>query len=302
MIMRRMARETRDILMRSHGFQRAVQAAAARGCVPRSLWVRLTPAGLFTLHAPDGSPFYYQCAPDDVLGSSVVWTDLRHWEETTHPHFYRMARQARGFLDAGAFSGLYTLLACRANPNLRAVAVEPNPQTLPKLQRNVVVNRLESRVTIVPKALSGQPGRARLAVPRWAAAASLVRPVTSERVVDVEVTTGDDVVGDLPIDLVKIDVEGLEAEVLRGLAKTVAAHRPAVIAECLDRPALDTLRATAKDLGYEYIHHFGPRGLIRVEPGFVPTWPHENFLVTATPPAAEHSAPVVRSAGRFGRR
>lgn len=284
-------RGTRDILMRSHRFQRAVQTVAARGCVPQSLWARLRPAGLFKLHAPDGSPFLYDCADDDVLASSVVWTDLRHWEETTHPLFYRMARQARGFLDAGAFSGLYTLLACQANPNLRAVAVEPNPQTLPKLQRNVTVNRLEHRVSVVGKALSAQPGRARLAIPRWAAAASLVRSVEAEHMVDVEVTTGDDVVGDLPIDLVKIDVEGLEAEVLRGLAKTVAAHQPAIIAECLDRPALDALRVTAKDLGYRYIHHFGPGGLTRVEPGFVPTWPHENFLLTVAPPGIQWPTP-----------
>jgi FkbM family methyltransferase len=253
------------------------------------------------LHAPDGSPFFYDCAHDDVLGRSVVWTDLRHWEETTHPLFYRMARQARGFLDAGAFSGLYTLLACQANPNLRAVAVEPNPQTLPKLQRNVSVNRLERRVAVVGKALSAQPGRARLAIPEWTAAASLVRSVAAERVVDVDVTTGDDVVGDLPIDLVKIDVEGLEAEVLRGLAKTIAAHRPAVIAECLDRSALDALRLTAQDLGYEYIHHFGPGGLTQVERGFVPTWPHENFLLTAEPPAIKELERVRRPGGRSGR-
>lgn len=301
MITRRALRGTRDVLMRSHRFQRTVQAAAARGCVPRSLWVRLRPEGLFTLHAPDGSAFLYDCAHDDVLGNSVVWTDLRHWEETTHPLFYRLARQARGFLDAGAFSGLYTLLACQANPALRAVAVEPNPQTLPKLRRNVAVNGLEHRVEVVGKALSAEPGRAVLTVPRWAAAASLVRSVPAERVVDVDVTTGDDVVGDLPIDLVKIDVEGLEAEVLRGLAKTVATHQPTIIAECLDRPALDVLRETAKEMGYEYIHNFGPGGLTRVAPGFVPTWPHENFLLTATLPDLGALTSARRLAGQARR-
>jgi FkbM family methyltransferase len=229
-----------------------------------------------------------------VLASSVVWTDLRHWEETTHPLFYRMARSARGFLDAGAFSGLYTLLACRANQDLRAVAVEPNPRSRSLLQRNLMLNDLGGRVTVVGKALAAQPGQARLAVPPWSAAASLVRPVAAEYTVDVEVTTADDAVGSLPIDLVKIDVEGLEADVLRGMEKTLTTHRPAVIAECLDRPALDALRAAADDLGYRYIHNFGEHGLTRVEPGFVPTWPNENFLLTTAPPRIPGPADIRR--------
>lgn len=282
-MMRSGLRRARDVLMRSHSFQLAVQAAASRGCVPASFWRRLHPTGLWKLRTADGSPFFYHCASDDLLARSIVWTNLRDWEETTHPYFCQLARKARGFLDAGAYAGLYTLLACGANPDLHAVSVEPNPQSLSKLMRNVEVNNLERRVRVVGKALGSSPGRAQLAVPAWTSAASLVLPVAAERTVDVEVTTGDDVAGDIPIDLVKIDVEGLETEVLRGMADLIAAHHPKIIVECLDRLSLEQFRATALAMGYKHAYHFGVTGLTQVGHGFTPPPRYKNFLLLPGP-------------------
>jgi FkbM family methyltransferase len=278
-------RGVRDLLMRSHTFQRAVRVGTVRGHVPLTIWQHLRPTGLWHLHAPDGSTFRYHCAPDDLLAGPVVWTDLRLWEEATHPLFYRLARTARGFLDAGAYAGLYTLLACQANPRLHAVAVEPNPVAARMLRRNLDVNGFGTRVQVVSKALSEAPGRARLTVPERITTATLRGGVDAPgcSTVDVEVTTADLVVGDRPVDLVKVDVEGLEPEVLRGMSRILVAHRPIVIAECLDRPALERLRSTAAEFGYHHVQHIAPHGPVAVPPGFVPPRRHQNFLLTTAP-------------------
>ncbi|WP_367322981.1 FkbM family methyltransferase [Streptomyces sp. HUAS ZL42] len=278
-------RGVRDLLMRSHTFQRAVRAGTVRGHVPLTVWQHLRPTGVWQLHAPDGSTFRYHCGRDDVLAGPVVWTDLRLWEEATHPLFYRLARTARGFLDAGAYAGLYTLLACQANPRLHAVAVEPNPAAARMLRRNVDVNGFGPRVHVVAKALSEVPGRARLTIPERITTATLRDDADGcgRSTVDVEVTTGDLAVDDRPIDLVKIDVEGLEPEVLRGMSQTLADHRPIVIAECLDRPALERLRSTAAEFGYHHLHHLAPHGPVAVPHGFAPPRRHQNFLLTTAP-------------------
>lgn len=283
--MRAALRGSRDLLMRSQAFQRAVRAGAVRGLLPRDFWVRLQPTGLWELHAPDGRAFLYESAPDDVLGRDIVWTDLHNWEEATIPHFHRLAQQARGFLDAGAYAGIYTLLACTANPALRAVAVEPNPASAAKLRRNIEINELNGRAQVAQKALSATPGRARLGIPERVTTASLAPARTPVASVEVEVTTADAAAAGVPIDLVKIDVEGLETEVLQGMTGIIAAYRPSIIAECLDRPALDKLRATAAELGYPYVHHLAPGGPVPAPEGFVPPPRHQNFLLTAEPPA-----------------
>ncbi|WP_406170447.1 FkbM family methyltransferase [Streptomyces sp. NBC_00996] len=278
-------RRARDLLMRSRTVQQAVRAGTVRGHVPLTVWRHLRPTGVWELHAPDSSTFRYQCSPDDVLAGPVVWTDLRLWEEATHPLFYRLARTARGFLDAGAYAGLYTLLACQANPQLHAVAVEPNPVAARMLRRNLDVNGFGPRVQVVSKALSEAPGRAHLTVPERITTATLRggADTPGRSTVDVEVTTADLAVGDRPVDLVKIDVEGLEPEVLRGMSRILAAHRPIVIAECLDRPALERLRSTAAEFGYHHVHHLASHGPVVVPPGFVPPPRHQNFLLTTAP-------------------
>jgi FkbM family methyltransferase len=51
----------------------------------------------------------------------------------------------------------------------------------------------------------------------------------------VHVSTGDEVVGARRVDLIKIDVEGMELEVLSGLTRTIATQRPAIYVEASDQ-------------------------------------------------------------------
>lgn len=257
-----------------------------RGVVPRAVWRRLHPTGEWSLRAPDGRTFRYVSSDADILARGLIWTNMRHWEETTHPVVYQLARSARRFLDIGAFSGIYTLLACRANPSLEALAIEPNPAATRMLNRNIRANRFENRVTVIDKALSDTPGRTRLRIPANATKASLLDTWPAQSIADVKVTTGDEVLDGRPVDLIKIDVEGLEPQVLRGLEKSIRGHHPAIIAECLDEAALSKVRETAFDLGYRHIQHLGSRGPAPVTAGFVPPARYVNFLFTRDAVAA----------------
>lgn len=62
--------------------------------------------------------------------------------------------------------------------------------------------------------------------------------------------------------LIKIDVEGYEAEVLTGAATTLRRLRPVVHCECLSEASIDFLRRLAVDLGYRLFaasfEHFNP--------------------------------------------
>lgn len=209
-----------------------------------------------------------------------MWTDLRDWEATTHPVLFALATRAAVFVDVGAYSGLYTVLACIANPALRAVTFEPNPHKLAQLATNMTANGLQDRVTIVGAALAARSGRATLTIPADDSTATLRGPARGDRTVEIAVTTGDAALAGLPVDLVKIDVEGFEAEVLTGMSGVLAARRPKVIAECLDRDALARLRDVVSEHGYRHAYHLGRAGLTPVEDGFVHPRGLPNYLFT----------------------
>jgi FkbM family methyltransferase len=121
-----------------------------------------------------------------------------------------LGMQGDVFVDVGANSGQYVVPLARRFR--RVIAVEPNPIALTVLRKNLAENRI-SNVEVIGRALSTRSGVVRLyegeVITTWS-----TKP-TSGRFVDVESTSLDDVLRLHPtIDLLKVDIEGLEAEVL----------------------------------------------------------------------------------------
>jgi FkbM family methyltransferase len=141
------------------------------------------------------------------------------------------------FFDVGANVGFFALLAARAvGPRGRVVAVEPMPANAAALRRNVERNG-EHNVTVVEAAAGREPGRGRLGLsthPGGNALESTGAPTDVTGFVEVDVVTIDDLVqgGQAPPpSLVKIDTESGEAEVIEGMGRVLATHRPSVLIE-----------------------------------------------------------------------
>ena len=60
------------------------------------------------------------------------------------------------------------------------------------------------------------------------------------------------------IGLVKIDVEGHESSVIRGLFSTLKEHKPLVLFEALNRNAAETASEELKRCGYKSFYQLGP--------------------------------------------
>lgn len=140
-------------------------------------------------------------------------------------------------LDIGANVGVHSLAFGRA---FRVVhAFDPNPALWASFERNMALNGL-ANVTLHRMGL----GRDEATLPLYdvagrnaglatfSATAQYDQPLTP--IGQARVTSGDTVVGELGlarVDAIKIDVQGFEAEVLRGLCKTLARDRPLVWVE-----------------------------------------------------------------------
>ena len=118
------------------------------------------------------------------------------------------------FLDIGANVGSYTVLAAgvsRAN----VISIEPIPQTMSHLQRNVTLNDIRERVEFVCMGVSNQVGTVEF-TSNLDAMNHILESGSSDIGVQVEVTTVDTLIGSNVPMLIKLDVEGHEFPVLKG--------------------------------------------------------------------------------------
>jgi FkbM family methyltransferase len=146
------------------------------------------------------------------------------------------------FLDIGAYHGIYSIIAARKLGSAgRIVAFEPSPRDRSRLQLHLRYNRIKS-VTLEPYALAAEEGKARLNIVLngYTNMSSLRLPSVGHPVKKIEVdTTSLDGYLDRKhidtVDLMKIDVEGGEAETFRGADRLLSRLRPSIICEVLDR-------------------------------------------------------------------
>jgi len=137
------------------------------------------------------------------------------------------------FLDIGANVGIHTLkVARRLGPAGRVHAFEPHPLLAELLFRNVHVNGLARQVACHRVAASDANGTARLQYPRGHLGGGQMGPQDRDYAghtgLEAETRRLDDCLGEgFACDLVKIDVEGHEAAVLRGMREIVA-RSPAI--------------------------------------------------------------------------
>ena len=147
------------------------------------------------------------------------------------------------FVDIGANQGLYSLIAAQ-NPHCRTIiAFEPVPVTYARLAANVALNGGAERTVLHQQAISASVGEIRISVAAdHTGTASLAgRDGAQPNSGGVTIHTINApmvdplLAGELPM-FVKIDVEGLEAEVIAELAKTASFARvEAIFYEVDDR-------------------------------------------------------------------
>lgn len=150
-------------------------------------------------------------------------------------------------IDVGANIGNHTVFLA-AVCGLRVEAFEPSPRLFAILQRNVTLNDLTDRVTLHRCAAGSIAGRGRLvAGPEANLGQTRVQPGPAGEV-DIVPLDSLEIVG--TVSVLKIDVEGMELEVLRGAANLIRRHRPTIYVEAQDDESRTALAAFLGQFGY----------------------------------------------------
>ncbi len=192
------------------------------------------------------------CLPEQLRHiSTYVFLEQENWFEDEADFIARVAEPAGRMLDIGSSFGFYALsYAHAAGPGSRVWAFEPTPQACALLRESIRLNQL-NQVTLLQAAIGAESGRCRLT----SAASSELNRIDAERgTLDVAMASLDALDAEHAfgaVDFIKLDVEGHEAQVVRGGRAFFALRSPLVMLEIKAADEVDYAAASMlEELGY----------------------------------------------------
>jgi FkbM family methyltransferase len=211
-----------------------------------------------TYRLDDGSSIKLLDPRHDLIARDIYWGGGKSTDPAERHKLSaleHLSKSAALFVDVGAYAGFCSLIAARANPNLKALAYEIVPENFLLLVRNVIANDLAQRVEPRLRGIGEMPGSMKL--PVGFGAASLMSSISlgSEFAdgvsIAIEPLDKELAAADGPI-LMKTDVEGFEDRVLCGGVSMIRRHRPDIICEILPgaHESCATIAKILSPLGY----------------------------------------------------
>lgn len=189
-----------------------------------------------------------------------------YWEMWISKVFMNTVKTGMSVLEVGANVGYYTLLAADAvGPSGRVYCFEANPRLIDNLFGTLSVNGFLDRVTLIKKAAYDRSGKINFHVLKKHHGSSSVynfEPAFLKKyndemeVVEVEAVTIDEELGMENVDLIKIDAEGSEPRIFKGMKKVLERSGNIVIF-CEFAPAFSSGSGDDPRVFLEQIQHLG---------------------------------------------
>ena len=180
---------------------------------------------------------------------SYAWTGERSW--TVAAALSSLIQPGSVFLDVGSFCGQHAMRAASlVGSTGRVVAVEPDPRCLVWLRRNLIASGADKAVEVREVAVI--PGTGTTSVTLHlnpGISMSSVLPTAGHAVHEAAAVGFDDLLRELRPDVVKVDVEGLDAALLSQSEELARADAPPLVVELNDG-----VEHAAAALGYRTIN------------------------------------------------
>lgn len=147
----------------------------------------------------------------------------------------------RDVIDVGANIGFYTVMfANLIDEERKVLAIEPVSRALQRLHNNISINRVGEKVVVFEGGVSDLPGSLQIKSiidqEEYSTFGTMVHPATTAQKIiaeHVQISTIDILVQkhSLSPGFIKIDVEGMEPQVVQGMQKVLKDHRPVIVME-----------------------------------------------------------------------
>ncbi|MCA1906821.1 MAG: FkbM family methyltransferase [Magnetospirillum sp.] len=190
---------------------------------------------------------------DDGVALRWLWNHC--YEPMTLALWASLAKNAKVIFDVGAHTGVYTLVAAKANGKASIVGFEPHGINFARLLTNLRANGLPTS-NMFQCAVSDKAGIVPFTIPteNWYHSTGGRVGQNAGIVLPVQALTIDSFFAQnrSRIELMKIDVEGHEPNVLRSMPRVLSECHPDIILECIDAEGSETCGRILSGQGYYF--------------------------------------------------
>lgn len=228
-------------------------------------------------------------APNPIQWDQLVlywdastWFHIRtllsgNYEPHILPFYRNLIRPGNNVVDIGAHIGIYTLIAAsEVHPTGKVYAFEPDPRVYALLVKNIEANGFQSVVRTLPIIVSDEMGTQRFYLSPHTGASSVWQEwAGSSNFIDVKRTTLDRFFASEdwpPVQLIKIDAEGSEISILKGMRELVSRNPSIKVLFELNFLIMEKIKIELEDflvllktLGFSYVYLISTRGIRKLQ-------------------------------------
>ncbi len=231
---------------------------------------------------------YYMMLNLNYWGQRVSYVSKRYYEYAIMSFLKKHIQPGDVFIDIGANIGFYTLFAAaKVGPKGRVLAFEANPIAFDILKGHVDVNRIKN-TELYACALFDRTSTIDLKVENEGGKSSVRSSADFGEVVNVPAERFDTLVTDIPSNargVCKIDVEGAEMNVLKGMTDFINTHPNIAYIIEISPSWLEEFGYSVADLvnmfkplGFKFYEAVGIEGDLREHKGEI-TNNQDNFII-----------------------
>ena len=172
-------------------------------------------------------------------GESCPELALGTYEVPIQKIFAQHLKTGDVFYDIGANVGFFSIIAAKLVGGGKVYAFEPGSENAKSIRHNAELNDFK-QIEVIEKAVSNTSGTGEFLLAKYSgghALATADAPPDLAGKVTVDLVSIDDLIASEQIEppnFVKIDVEGAELDVLKGMTQTIKTYQPTVIYEVDD--------------------------------------------------------------------
>ncbi|MBN2642043.1 MAG: FkbM family methyltransferase [Victivallales bacterium] len=190
-----------------------------------------------TINVPEFQGFFSVDCHSDLFKRILI---NKEYESSLVNMALKYVNKDRDVIDVGANIGFYTVLFAKNLKGKKVLSIEPTDNALRRLYKNVEQNEVTNRVIVFEGAASDHSGKTEIKMKEGKEEYSTLGlwkhpSIRNETFVtqQIDIATVDDLASKHNLDpgFIKIDVEGCEHLVLKGLKNTLENKRPVILSE-----------------------------------------------------------------------